>query len=102
MAFPDLISNPFEGAKKWFGDVTGTGESSSRRQNELNREWQERMANTAVQRRRKDLEAAGFNPLLAVSGGEGAATPSGGSGGASNSGGVVGLLALIRALAKLV
>lgn len=40
-----------------------------------NREFQERMANTEVQRRAEDLSAAGFNRLLAV--GNGASSPSG-------------------------
>jgi hypothetical protein len=51
-----------------------------------NRDWQERLANTAHQREVADLIAAGLNPVLSVTGGAGAATPSGSTASADNSG----------------
>lgn len=51
-------------------------------ENEKQRQWQEKLANTAHQREIADLKAAGINPLLSAMG-SGAAVP----GGAANSGG---------------
>lgn len=57
------------------GDMFGVGQSSARGQAQQNRDFQERMSNTAIQRRMADLKAAGLNPMLAAT--EGASTPAG-------------------------
>lgn len=47
------------------------------RQAAISRDWQENLANTQIQRRVADANAAGINPIFAVAGGAGAAVPGG-------------------------
>lgn len=49
-------------------------------QAQINRDWQTEMSNTAFQRQVADMQAAGINPALAMSGSSGASTPSGAAG----------------------
>lgn len=70
----------FGGIASAVGGVASTilGNNSAKHEAEKNRDWQEEMSNTSIQRRIADLKSAGLNPLLAVSSASsGASTPSG-------------------------
>lgn len=65
----------FLGKIPFLGDALDA--ANSRQAAKIDRNWQERMSNTSMQRRVADLQAAGLNPMLAGLNQQGADSPSG-------------------------
>lgn len=64
---------------KYSADSARRGQAAANRMNmqlqQQQQGWEQMMANTEVQRRKADLEAAGFNPMLSFTSGQAASTP---------------------------
>lgn len=74
----EMAGDRQEDQQQFNADQQGISNAFNAEQAAKNRDWQERMSNTAIQRRMQDLQLGGINPLLAAGPGQGAQIGSGG------------------------
>jgi len=71
----NMLGGLFQGSQQ--ASAADRTNAFNAQQAEINRNWQTDMSNSAYQRSKRDLELAGYNPMLAVS--QGGASSGGGS-----------------------
>lgn len=83
----DYNSMMWQRAADWNESMWERQAEFNAKQAEIQRQWSERMENTRYQRAIKDMESAGLNPILAVTGGGSGISTGAGTGTAASVGG---------------